>query len=60
MDIFGPTSLKICKLNIYRPGERIKLRKKKDGLLQSLTIAIELMINKARHEIRIVNTARWP
>ena len=21
---------------------------------------IELMINKARHEIRIVNTARWP
>ena len=33
MDIFGPTSLKICKLNIYRPGERIKLRKKKDGLL---------------------------
>ena len=33
MDIFGPTSLKIRKLNIYRHRERIKLRKKKDSLL---------------------------
>ena len=33
---------------------------KKNSLLFKLTLAIELMINKARHEIRMVNTARWP
>ena len=28
--------------------------------IQQLEGDIELMINKARHEIRMVNTARWP
>ena len=31
-----------------------------ENLVTLTESAIELMINKARHEIRIVNTARWP